>query len=152
MIFLKFRGKSTPEYLTWNRRSLCVASLTILKGYEEASKVLFKINWNCKLLSVCTSGEQLGKPGLILSSYPSICLFWVYNNTFGTNKAIQLRTPASQPPCCRLGWSGLYLTSRPSFISFYYGVENPLKLLNMHVRALAYLEYVISILDDHRHQ
>ena len=76
-----------------------IASLTILKGYEEASKELF----TTKLHSVCTSGEQLAKPDLILLSYPTICLFGDYSNTFGTNKAVQLRTPASQPPSCRLG-------------------------------------------------
>ena len=68
-----------------------------LTGYKEASKELYMTYLNCKLFSVCTSGELLAKPDLILSSYPSIHLFGDYNNTFGTNKAVQLRTPASQP-------------------------------------------------------
>ena len=89
----------------------------------------------CKLLSVCTFVELLVKPELILFSYPTIRLFGDYNNTFGTNKAIQLGTPASHPPCCRLGLSCLYLTSRQSFILFYYGRINdyPLKMSFLHL-------------------
>ena len=82
---------------------------------------------------MCTSREQLAKPDLILPSYPTICWFGDDNKKFETNKTVQYRTPASQPPCCGLGWACLYLTSQQSFIPFYYEVDYPHKLSFLHL-------------------